>query len=108
MGLLSRLAGRDTTSQLLTWTLYLLSHNPEKLEKVLDEIRSTLNGDSPNYENTKGLKYLKAVLDETLRSLFLFPNLCRLWPPVPIERKVAVEDDTLPNGMFIPKGVRTT
>lgn len=27
-----------------------------------------------------------------------------MWPPVPIERKVSVKDDTLPDGTFIPQG----
>jgi len=87
------LAGRDTTSQLLTWTCYLLSQNPEKEQKLIEEIERTLKGEEPDIHNTKDMIYLKAVLNETLR----------LWPPVPAERKVAVVDDTLPNGIFIPK-----
>jgi len=88
------LAGRDTTSQLLLWGLYLLSQNPDKEAKLLEEIQNTLENEPPNYENTKNMKYLKAVLDETLRQ----------FPPVPIDRKTAQSDDVLPNGMFVPKG----
>jgi cytochrome P450 len=75
-----RLAGRDTTSQLLTWCMYLLSQHRDIEAKVscwhycyltkiqvLEEIKSTLQGATPTYENTKNMKYLKAVLDETLR-----------------------------------------
>jgi len=88
------LAGRDSASQLVTWTCYLLSQNPEKEKKLLQEIDEELRGETPSLHNVKNLKYLKAVLDETLR----------IWPPVPIERKYALEDDQLPNGTFIPKG----
>ena len=88
------LAGRDTTSQLLIWSLYMLSKNPEKEAKLAQEINSTLNGELPNYDNTKSMPYLKAVLDETLR----------LWPPVPLDRKTAVQDDVLPSGVKVKKG----
>ncbi len=71
------------------------------------------------------MQYLKAVLDETLRQVYLcevtsifkavnfawqwyhaITNLnFRLYPPVPMERKTSIADDTLPNGLFIPRGV---
>lgn len=41
------------------------------------------------------------VLSTVSLSLFF-----RLWPPVPIDTKVAAKDDVLPNGMFVKKGVR--
>jgi cytochrome P450 len=88
------LAGRDSASQLVTWTAYLLSQNPEKEKKLLQELDQELRGETPSLHNVKNLKYLRAVLDETLR----------IWPPVPIERKYALEDDRLPDGTFIPKG----
>jgi len=86
------LAGRDTISQLLSWTLYILSQNPEVEKKLLEEINS-LEGHF-DYDTIKNMKYLRGVLNETLR----------LWPPVPNERKCCVKDDTLPNGLFIPAG----
>jgi len=88
------IAGRDTTAQLLTWSFYLLSQNLDKEAKLIEEIDRTLNGSLPDYNSIKNMPYLEAVLNETLR----------LWPPVPFEQKVPTEDDTLPNGVFIPKG----
>jgi cytochrome P450 len=61
------IAGRDTTAELLTWTVYMLSQNPDVETRVLTEI-ATVIGDAPlTYENVSQLKYLKAVLQEVLR-----------------------------------------
>jgi len=89
------IAGRDTTSQTLTWLFYLLSQNPRAEKLLLDELNNSLGLDTlPDYDNVKDLKYLKACIDETLR----------LYPPVPNDPKYAVEDDVLPNGYFVKKG----
>ena len=87
------LAGRDTTSQLLTWLFCELSRNPDKEEKLLREI-DTLKGEMPDFESIKSLKYLKSVINETLR----------MHPPVPFDPKVAVEEDVLPSGFKVEKG----
>lgn len=93
--LISSIAGRDTTAALLTFVFYELARNPEKLHKLVQEIDDTLQGRTPDFESIKNMKYLKAVLDETLR----------LYPPVPVNGRKALEDDILPNGIFVPKGV---
>lgn len=63
------LAGRDTVSQLLSWTLYILSQNPEVEKKLLEEINSL--GGHFDYDTIKNMKYLRGVLNETLR-YFIF------------------------------------
>jgi len=90
------IAGRDTTAALLTMTFYLLAKNPDKLKILLEEIDSTLQGNAPDYEGVKNMKYLKAVFDETMR----------LYPPVPLNGRDPIEDDILPSGVFLPAGVR--
>eukprot|EP01102_Stenamoeba_stenopodia_P016561 TRINITY_DN57_c0_g1_i1.p1 TRINITY_DN57_c0_g1~~TRINITY_DN57_c0_g1_i1.p1 ORF type:complete len:496 (-),score=123.72 TRINITY_DN57_c0_g1_i1:44-1531(-) len=100
------IAGRDTTAMTLTWCFYLLSQNPEVEKKMIEEMESIL-GPSPanpedtsrgepeiDWENLKKLKYVKAVLYETLR----------LFPPVPVDGYQACKDDVMPGGYFIPKG----
>lgn len=62
------LAGRDTVSQLLTWCIYLLYKNPDVGIKLLQEIEST--GGNLDYDNIKNMKYLRGVLNETLRFIF--------------------------------------
>lgn len=88
------IAGRDTTAQCLMWTFYLLAKNPRVEDKLVKEIDTELNGATPDFEDLKRLKYLQAVIDESLR----------LFPPVPIDPKMALEDDTLPNGYKVKAG----
>jgi len=90
------LAGRDTTAALLTWTAYRLAQNPDVDAHVLAEIVGTIPGPDaePTFEQLGELRFLKQVLNETLR----------LHPPVPFNMRTAIKDDVLPNGMFIPAG----
>ncbi|KAF9582318.1 hypothetical protein BGW38_000355 [Lunasporangiospora selenospora] len=91
------LAGRDTTAQALTWMFYLIHRSgarQEILEKLEEETDRVLKGGNPTYESTKQQKYAEACLYETLR----------LYPPVPQNMKVCVEDDILPGGVKIYKG----
>ncbi|KAG0211625.1 hypothetical protein BGX28_007676 [Mortierella sp. GBA30] len=90
------IAGRDSTSQALTWQFYSLMANPRVMSNVVREIDVVLQGShSYTYETMmQGLPYLKAVFHETLR----------LYPPVPKHIKMAVEDDCLPGGVRVYKG----
>jgi cytochrome P450 len=64
------LAGHETTSHALTWTLYLLSQNP-RADAALDaEIASVLSGRAPTYADLHALTYTEQVLKESMR---LFP-----------------------------------
>lgn len=76
------MAGHETTSNLLTWTLFLLAHNPPVAARA-EQAAATGNGD-----------YLERVLKETLR----------LYPPAWIIGREAMEDVTLADGSFIPAG----
>lgn len=80
---------------------------------MVDEIQSTVKGAEPDFESLKQMPFMKAVIDETLRFVAMpmvahcdIDGGCRLYPPVPVDPKAAVEDDVLPNGYKIPKGVR--
>lgn len=93
-------AGRDTTAQSLTWTLYLLMRHPDAQEKILSELRSTFAGakdDLPLSFDTvqpSYLPYIAAVFNESLR----------FYPPVPVELKESTADTTFPDGTWLPKG----
>jgi cytochrome P450 len=86
-------AGHETTSQLLTWTLYLLSQNPEAAAKIVEEQQRVLNGRLPTFEDVAQLTYTEQVLKESLR----------IYPPVFILPRNTREDTTV--GPYrIPKG----
>jgi cytochrome P450 len=82
------LAGHETTSTLMTWTLYNLVNNPDVYQRCQAEVDSVLNGDDDD-EITPStislLTYTEAVLKESLR----------FHQPVPILRRTAIEDNTL-------------
>ncbi|KAJ4467864.1 cytochrome P450 [Lentinula aciculospora] len=71
-------AGRDTTASLLTFTVYMLSQHSDVLNKLRSEILSIVGPDRrPTYDDFREMKYLRAVLNETLR----------LYPPVPFNMR---------------------
>jgi cytochrome P450 len=95
------LAGRDTTASLLTNVWWILSKRPDLWAKLQAEVAS-LDGTHPSFEQLKDLKFLRSLLNETLR----------LYPVVPQNSREAQEDTTLPVGggpdetspLFVPKG----
>jgi cytochrome P450 len=95
------LAGRDTTASLLSNVWFTLSQRPDVWAKLREEVDS-LGGARPTYEQIKEFKYLRAVLNESLR----------LYPVVAANFRECTEDTVLPLGggpdgkspMFCPKG----
>ncbi|KAI9346863.1 cytochrome P450 [Obelidium mucronatum] len=90
------LAGHETTSVALTWTLYFLAKHPE----IQIELRNELCQDMPSKQNdptvdliTSTTNYLEAVAKESLR----------LAPPAVLTNRIANEDDMI-DGYKIPKG----
>ncbi len=61
------IAGHETTSNLLTWTFYLLSQNPEIEEKFYQELEQVLGKRLPTPEDIPNLPYTKKVLTESMR-----------------------------------------
>ncbi|HEV2461985.1 MAG TPA: cytochrome P450, partial [Ktedonobacterales bacterium] len=64
------IAGHETTSSLLTWTLYYLVKHPEVLARAYDEIDRVLGGDleaKPTYVQLHELPYISQILQESLR-----------------------------------------
>ncbi|KAL1968158.1 hypothetical protein VTN77DRAFT_2289 [Rasamsonia byssochlamydoides] len=83
------LAGRDTTAATLSWTFYELSHYPDVVAKLRQEILDTVGPTrAPTYDDLKNMPYLKHTINETLR----------LYPAVPFNIRFALADTTLPTG----------
>lgn len=88
------IAGRDTTALCLTWTFYLISQHPKVEKRLLEEIETVTRGGEVKHEHLKDLKYMKQVIDESLR----------LYPPIPMDERTPSTTDTLPSGKVIPAG----
>lgn len=74
------LAGHETTSHALTWTLYLLSQNPDVAKRLAREHARVLAGRLPTYEDVAGLTYTEQVIKEALRMYppaFILPRSTR-------------------------------
>lgn len=68
----SIIAGRDTTAQALSWTIYLLTQHPEVVQKFREEIDRVTPNSYPSYEAWKEMKYGQNVFAEALR---LYPSV---------------------------------
>jgi cytochrome P450 len=86
-------AGHETTSNALTWTLFLLNQHPRVGADLLDELEGTLHGAAPTVEQLSQLRLLEGVVKESLRLL----------PPAPIGIRIAAADCEL-GGYMLPRG----
>ncbi|KAF8217433.1 fatty acid hydroxylase [Mycena galopus ATCC 62051] len=89
------IAGHETSSGMMTFMVYFLLKNPEKMRKLRAEIDEVL-GDRPvQYDDLAKLPYLNAVMRETLR----------ITSTVPIRSTTPLEDTTIGGGKYaIKKG----
>lgn len=95
------IAGHETTSGLLSFTLYFLLKNPDVLAKAYEEVDAVLGRDiaaAPNYQQVNKLDYIRAILLESLR----------LWPTAPAFSVYPYEDETIGDGYFLKKNTFTT
>ncbi|MER0468772.1 bifunctional P-450/NADPH--P450 reductase [Bacillus cabrialesii subsp. cabrialesii] len=67
------IAGHETTSGLLSFATYFLLKHPDKLKKAYEEVDRVLTGAAPTYKQVLELKYIRMILNESLR----------LWPTAP-------------------------
>lgn len=61
------IAGHETTTNALTWTLMLLARHPEIEAKLVAEVNSVLGKRLPTIEDRSRLKYTEMVLKESMR-----------------------------------------
>jgi cytochrome P450 len=85
--------GQETSATALVWTLYELSLNADVEEKLLNEIMNVTSGEQIDFSRIGGLKYLKMVIQESMR----------LHPPFWFENRNAMHDVEL-GGVRIQKG----
>ncbi|OVA09516.1 Cytochrome P450 [Macleaya cordata] len=103
------MAGRDTTSAVMTWLFWLLSRHRNVERELVKEVKKKFsitdqNGcdddkrSSSNYEGLKEMGLLKACLCESMR----------LYPPVAWDSKHPIINDVLPDGTIVRGGDRVT
>src|SRR5499427_6848963 len=95
------IAGHETTSGLLSYTLYALLKHPEVRKKAYDEVDRVLGGDintRPTYQQVTQLTYVTQVLKEALR----------LWPPAPAYGISPLKDETIGGKYKLKKGTFIT
>jgi cytochrome P450 len=69
------LAGHETTSNSLTWTLFLLNQHPAMLHDLMNEFDTVLGGAVPTLEQLNQLPLLDGVIKESMR---LMPALIHM------------------------------
>src|SRR3981081_4240662 len=82
------IAGHETTSGLLSCTLYALLKHPDVLKKAYEEVDRVLGPDldaKPTYQQVTQLTYITQILKEALR----------LWPPAPAYGIAPLNDETI-------------
>src|SRR5437899_1073837 len=82
------IAGHETTSGLLSCTIYALLKHPEVLKKAYEEVDRVLGPDidaKPTYQQVTQLTYITQILKEALR----------LWPPAPAYGIAPLKDETI-------------
>src|SRR6266851_4725607 len=96
------IAGHETTSGLLSYTLYALLKHPDVLKKAYQEADRVLGGDvnaRPTYQQVTQLSYITQILNESLR----------LWPPAPAYGISPLKDEAIGGGKYrLKKGTFIT
>lgn len=87
------LAGHETTAITLSWTWWLLAQHPRVEAKLHAELAEMLSGRAPTFEDLPRLRYVGAILSESLR----------LYPPAWSMVRMAIEDTEI-GGYRVPTG----
>jgi cytochrome P450 len=94
------IAGSDTTSTALAAAFFYLVHNPDKLDKLSQEVRSTFS-DIEEIHSSPTLSdchYLRAVIDEAMR---LSPPVGGILPREVLPGGINIDGLHLPEGVVV-------
>ncbi|KAL1723989.1 cytochrome P450 [Schizophyllum commune] len=98
------IAGRDTTAGTLSFILYFLTQYPAALARLREEVLTVVGPHrTPTYEDIREMKFMRAVINETLR----------LYPIVPFNTRESIKETVWPSPdpnlppIYIPAGTET-
>jgi len=86
-------AGHETSSNGLSWLLYLLSSHPDCLERVREEFDAVLGDEPMRFSDVAKFEFTTQVINEALR----------LYPPFWMIDRMAIADDRV-GALEIPAG----
>ena len=89
------IAGHDTSTALLAWSLHLLGQHPEVMAKVVAEVDEVIGQEDLMEAHMSRLPYLDSFIKETLR----------LYPPIHAGNRMVAED-TAVSGYELKAGTR--
>jgi cytochrome P450 len=87
------LAGHETTASALTWAFFILSQQPEMVQRLRDEVKNAAGSGEISFVVTKRLATVRNVFRESLR----------LYPPLGFIPRVSLYD-TMIQGVPTPRG----
>jgi cytochrome P450 len=86
-------AGHETSSNVLSWLIYLLSSRPDCVDRVRQEFDAVLGGRPLSYSDVPKFEFTTQVIQEALR----------LYPPFWMVDRMALADDRA-GDLAIPRG----
>jgi cytochrome P450 len=89
------IAGHDTSTAQLAWTLYLLGCHPESLARAKEEVDRVLGSQPPSEDSLFKLHYLDQVINESLR----------LFPPIHVGNRFTKQAQNV-HSYVVPEGTR--
>ncbi|PNT76574.1 hypothetical protein BRADI_1g49831v3 [Brachypodium distachyon] len=92
------IAGKDTTADTLSWFFYMLCKNPVVQDKVASEIEESVEWAQEDNMETFTTRLKQGAIDKMHCLHATLTETLRLYPAVPVDGKMADEDDVLPNG----------
>ena len=90
------LAGHETTAASLSWAINRLTANPEVATRAREEVRTVLDGQPLRSEHVGKLRYVEAIINETMRLDPVIPNAGR-----ELQEPVTIAGKSLPAGVVM-------